>query len=442
MTEYRAMQQLPDRAGYRAGDVLVLVGELFGRGYANGIVDEARRIGMTVIGATMGRRDPDGTLRPLTADELTAVEANLGGTIINIPLEAGFDMEAAAGQPSVAEQLKKARPDDWNSIRFDDGFVSQAKAAGTARFRGALAQLVEKLDELIPAGANVLFAHTMAGGIPRARVFMPLLNRVFKGTGDKYLASSDFWNSDLGRLCDVSFNEVTADTFRYLLEETAAFREKCRAAGGRVCYSAYGYHGTEVLVGGAYRWQSYTPYVQGWAKMRLEDIAREASEQGIAATVFNCPEIQTNSSALFLGVEISLYPLLSAIRRTVGTAASAALFERCQGMLKEGKTLERLLERSDAYLSSPVITGIVDYDTWPQHNSLEQAELMLAASAELIGMHADHKQLVCAELSRIVFQSTGRLIVHASWKPDGPTLWLSHDIIARLLSDSLGEGIL
>jgi len=441
MTEYRPMLQLPDRAGYGKGDVLVLVGELFGRGYANGIVDEARRIGMTVIGATMGRRDPDGTLRPLTAEELTAAEENLGGTVINIPLEAGFDMEPAAGQPSVVEQLKKARPDDWNAIRFDDGFIAAAKAAGTARFRAALAGFVGRVDELIPAGANVLFAHTMAGGIPRARVFMPLLNRVFKGTGEKYLASSDFWASDLGRLCETSFNEVTADTFRYLLDETAALRER-RSGGGRICYSAYGYHGTEVLVGGTFRWQSYTPYVQGWAKMRLEDIAKEAFGKGIPAAVFNCPEIQTNSSALFLGVEISLYPLLSAIRNTVGGAGSAALFERCQGMLKEGETVERLLERADAYLSSPVITGIVDYDSWPQHNTLEQAELMLASSAELIGMHGDQKQLICAELSRIVFQSTGRLIVHASWSPDAPALWLSHGIIARLLADGLGEGIL
>jgi hypothetical protein len=96
MTEYRSMQQLPDTAGYKAGDVLVLAGELFGRGYANGLVDEAKRIGMTVIGTTVGRRDPDGTLRPLTADELAESEALLGGRIINVPLEAGFDMEAAA----------------------------------------------------------------------------------------------------------------------------------------------------------------------------------------------------------------------------------------------------------------------------------------------------------------------------------------------------------
>ncbi|MBI5483993.1 MAG: hypothetical protein HY888_05980 [Deltaproteobacteria bacterium] len=442
MTDYRPMQQLPETAGYKAGDALVLVGELFGRGYANGLIEEAKRLGMTIIGTTVGRRDSDGSLRPLNADELAEAEALLGGTIINIPLEAGFDMEAVDGQPSVAEQLKKARPDDLDSISFADEFIEKARAAGTARFRAALSQLAGELESRIPAGANILLSHSMAGGIPRARVFMPLLNRVFKGTGDKFLSSEVFWNSGLGRLCNTSFNEVTADTFRYLIEETAGLRERASASGARVCYTAYGYHGTGVLVGGEYRWQSYTPYVQGVAKMRLETVAEEASAQGITATVFNCPEIQTNSSALFLGVEISLYPLLTAIQREAGEQTAARIEAICQTMLKEGETVAHLLERADSYLSSPILEQIIDFATWPQHNTREQAELMLASSAELMGMHADQKQLVCAELSRIVFLSTGRLMLHASWKPEAPVLWLNHDLIGRLLADASGAGII
>jgi hypothetical protein len=196
-----------------------------------------------------------------------------------------------------------------------------------------------------------------------------------------------------------------------------------------------------VLIGGEYRWQSYTPYVQGFAKIRLEDIAAEATAQGIPATVYNCPEIQTNSSALFLGVEISLYPLLSAIRREAGEQTAAAVEARCQAMLNEGETVAGLLRRADDYLSSPVLEQIVDFATWPQHNTREQAELMLAASAELMAMHADQKQLVCAELSRIVFLATGRLMLHNSWNPSSPTLWLNHDIIGRLLADDRGSEI-
>lgn len=441
MTDYTPMTQLPETGGYKAGDVLVLVGELFGRGYANGLVEEAKRVGMTVIGTTVGRRDSDGSLRPLNAEELAEAESILGGTVINVPLEAGFDMEAADGQPSVAELLKKARPDDWDTISFPAGLVEKACTAGTARFRAAISQVARELEARIPAGSSILLAHSMAGGIPRARVFMPLLNRVFKGTGDKYLSSEAFWNSNLGRLCDASFNEVTGDTFRYLIEETAGLRQRAAASGARVCYSAYGYHGTGVLVAGEYRWQSYTPYVQGIAKMRLEAIAEQATSNGIPATVFNCPEIQTNSSALFLGVEISLYPLLTAIRQEAGQQVAAPIEARCQAMLKEGETVAHLLERADAFLSSPILAQILDFKTWPQHNTREQAELMLASSAELMGMHSDQKQLVCAELSRIVFQSTGKLMLHASWNPPAAVVWLNHDIIGKLLADPRGAGI-
>lgn len=442
MTEYKPLQQLPDTAGYKAGDVLVLVGELFGRGYANGLVEEAKRIGMTVIGTTVGRRESDGTLRSLNAEELGDAESLLGGRIINIPLEAGFDMESVDEIPSIAEQLKKVKPDDFAGVEFIEGSIEKACAAGTARFRSNLAQVEMELLRQIPADANILLAHSMAGGIPRARVFMPLLNRIFKGTGDKYLSSETFWHSPLGRLCDTSFNEVTADTFRYLIEDTLALRDRNTAVGSRVSYAAYGYHGTAVLIKGEYRWQSYTPYVQGIAKMRLEDIASEATAKGISATVYNCPEIQTNSSALFLGVEISLYPLLSAIRRESGDDIASIVEARCQSMLKEGETVANMLDRADSYLSAPILDQIEDFATWPQHNTREQAELMLASSAELMNMHSDQKQLVCAELSRIVFLATGRLMLHNSWNPSSAVLWLNHDLISRLLADNRGAGII
>ena len=45
----------------------------------------------------MGRRDADKNLRALSEEELKEVEQNLGGEIINIPLEAGFDLESVDG---------------------------------------------------------------------------------------------------------------------------------------------------------------------------------------------------------------------------------------------------------------------------------------------------------------------------------------------------------
>jgi hypothetical protein len=59
------LRNLPQKAQFKKGDVLVVFGELFQRGYANGIVDEAERAGLKVIYSTVGRRDNDGKLRPL-----------------------------------------------------------------------------------------------------------------------------------------------------------------------------------------------------------------------------------------------------------------------------------------------------------------------------------------------------------------------------------------
>jgi hypothetical protein len=426
MNRYFPMKKLPAKAGYKKGDVFVLIGELFGRGYANGIVDEARKAGMTIIGTTVGRRDSDGTLRQLNSDELAEAEANLGGRIINIPLEAGFDLEPASDGQSFADILKAVKPDSFESFVCDKNRLEEVRAKGAARFKSNLAGVVAELQKEIPPGANVLFSHAMAGGIPRVRLFMPLLNRVFKGTGDRYLASETFWKSGLGELCQASFNEVSADTFAHLLDATASVR-----AANPTRYTAYGYHGCEVLINGVYTWQSYTPYVQGWAKIRLEDHAIKAKEQGIIATVYNCPEIQTNSSALFMGVEISLYPLFEAMKKEGDSPAAKALFAECQALLNDGVTIDDILKAAEKYLSSPIMKKFGKLSEWPHHNTAEQMELMLAASAELIAMNVSPKEIVCAPLSRVVFQTTGYLIFHDSWAPEKPVAWLNHDIIAR-----------
>jgi len=425
MNRYNAMREVPATAGFKEGDVLFLCGELFGRGYANGIVDEAKAKGMTIIGSTVGRRDTDGTLRPLTGEELATAEAALGGKIINIPLEAGFDMEPGSDGISPVDRFKGVKPDDWASVTLDQAQIEYSKQRGTERFRNNLAAVVAEVEQLLPATGNLLVVHTMAGGIPRARVFMPILNKLFKGQGDRFLSSEAFWNSDMGRLCNTSFNEVTADTFGYLIEATAGLRERLP-----VRYAAYGYHGCEVLINGVSTWQSYTPYLQGWAKIRLEDIAIAAWNNGIKATVYNCPEIQTNSSALFLGVENSLYPLLASLK----AEGEEEIAKECQGLLREGVTLDALLECANSYLSSPLVTSTRDFASWPQHNSPQQQEYMLNCSAELIGMNADQKEIVCAVLSRGVFQGVGGLMFDSSWEPKAPLYWLNHDVIAKRLA--------
>jgi hypothetical protein len=431
---YDPLRDLPASPGWKAGDVLVVFGELFGRGYANGIVDEARRAGMTLVGATVGRRDgSDGALRPLTPEELAAAEANLGGRIVNVPLEAGFDLEAVDGGPSPAEQLKRVKGDNWRELTFDQAALAKSRAAGAARFEKNAAAFAAELAGLVPPGANLLIVHTMAGGVPRARALLPLMTRLFRGTGEKHLASGEVWNTELGRLWASSFEEVTARTFQRLVAATAPLR----TPGRTVRYVAYGYHGCEVLIGGRLTWQSYTPYLQGWAKRQLEQYAEEAWAAGVRATVFNSPEIWTNSSSLFSGVELSLYPLLTSIReagRAGGGAALAAADEawaRCAALLKPGTTLEAMLARADRFLADPVLAPFRGLEAWPHHSTREEMELMLPASEEVLDFSADAKNTVAGELSRTVFGAVGRLMLAEAWAPASPVRWLNHDVIAK-----------
>ena len=67
MTDLTPLRHIPEANVFRKGDVFVLFGELFGRGYVNGLIDQARAAGMTIVGVTVGRRDDSGANSSTTA---------------------------------------------------------------------------------------------------------------------------------------------------------------------------------------------------------------------------------------------------------------------------------------------------------------------------------------------------------------------------------------
>lgn len=423
-----ALKNVPNLAPYKKGDVMVVFGELFNRGYANGIVDEAERRGLKVIHATVGRRDGK-ELRPLNSEEL----ADKPQSLINIPLEAGFDMEPDSKGVTPVDQLSGYKMSTWKDIKLDWSSIEESKNRSIERFINNTKNYVTKVSQEIPKGANVLFVHIMAGGVPRTKIVMPVMNRVFKGRGDRFVASQDFLESELGKFCHMNFNEVTAYTYRHLIEQTAELRGQIEADGGHTSYVAYGYHGTEVLHGDEYKWQTYTPYFQGWAKMELENVSKEYFDKGINTCVFNCPEILTNSSSIFQGVEVSLYPLLGALEKNASTYNKKVL-AHCQSLLNEGRTFTEVMDFTLSYFNHDLTKSHSHFDQWPQHNSKDQMNYMLDSSDHLISMHKDPKQLMTAVLSEEVFKSTGTLMFHESWKPSGPVLWLGHDVIAEQMA--------
>lgn len=426
MQKFEPLRQVNATSGYGKKDVLVIFGEVFARGYVNGLIDEAKKVGMKVIYSTVGRRDENEQLRPLTAEELAEKDQPL----VNVPLECGFDLAKSSKGQSPCDQLKGLKLSEWNKATLDFAQVEESRKAGRESFRTRVKQYLVELQKQIPEGANVLVAHTMAGGVPRAKIIMPVMNRVFKGSGDRYASSKEFWEGDMGRFCEMSFMDVTADSLADLIELSAGLREKVSKNGGQTSYVAYGYHGTEIFISGEYHWQSYAPYLQGFAKVELENIARRATKDGVKVCVFNAPEILTNSSSIFLGVEVALYPLLGAFKKEAPNhPVTKKLLTECAELLKPEHSLDELIALTDSYFRSDIIQRWTKFEQWPQHNGPEQMELMHQTSKKIISMHKDDRKLLTAALSEIVFKACGYAMLHEALKPRQSVWWVGHDFV-------------
>ena len=146
---------------------------------------------------------------------------------------AGFDLDAPEGEPTPTDLLADMTLKSWQEDKLDWAHIEKCRAVGVKRFKDSVAKVMSELEGLIPDGSNAFFAHTMAGGIPKVKVFLAIANRIYKGRGERFLSSSALLNSDLGKLILMNFDEVTANTFQYLIEGSAAIRarlEKSRRA--------------------------------------------------------------------------------------------------------------------------------------------------------------------------------------------------------------------
>lgn len=185
------------------------------------------------------------------------------------------------------------------------------------------------------------------------------------------------------------------------------------------------------MIGNELKWQTYAPYLQGYAKIELEKISREFFKQGVATCIYNCPEILTNSSSIFQGVEVPLYPLLKSMK----TYASSEIFDKlraqCAEKLKDPNATDTFFEIANDYLTSPIAQTVMNFEQWPQHSRRDQMELMLKVSDELIGLQKSDKDLVTGVLSEVVFKACGYVMLHDSWAPRAPVQWIGHDVVAK-----------
>lgn len=430
-TQFQPLRDVPQSL-FKKGDVLVVFGEVFARGYVNGLIEDAKAHGLQVVYSTVGRRE-SGVLRKLNSEELNE-KKNMGQwPLVNIPLECGFDLEPASNGVTPAAQLKDLKLSEWANAKLDWDLVDESRAGGAKHFQERVREYMKELHALIPDGANVLFAHTMAGGVPRAKIVLPAMNRVFKGFGERFASSREFWEGEMGKLCSANFMDVTANSFAGLIEGSEELRQKIESRSGKVAYVAFGYHGNEILIGGKYRWQSYSPYLQGFAKLELERHATHFAKSGLKTTVFNVPEILTDSSAIFPGVEVPLYPLMAALEKECAQAETTQFIKnRASELLNPDVTIEKILDVTDAYFLSELKQNWSNFAAWPQHNSAEQMEQMQAVSERIFGFHKDPRQLLTKDLSEVVFRSCGRAMLREGIQPRESVWWVGHDLVARL----------
>lgn len=423
---YFPIRNKPALHSFQKGDVLVLFGELFNRGYANGLVEEAEKQGLTIVRATVGRRDENNQLRALTNEE----SINIPKPFINIPLEAGFDLETDSHGKAPNEYLKDVKLSAWESAQVPEKSLLESREKGRSRFRKQVQLFAKELEQHLTAGRHVHFAHLMAGGVPRCKIVMPLMNRVFKGTGDRYLSSEIFWNSGIGKVLQMNFHEVTAETFNILVDETTALRKKIEEQNGHVSYVAYGYHGNEVFLNDQFQWKSYAPYLQGFAKVELEKYSTSWSQKGVNSCVYNCPEILTNSSSIFQGLEIPLYNLLRALDvKKPNSELTKKVKAECLNVLKSPDDLNNLYTLVENYFESDYTKSTSHFDTWPQHSSQEQLAFTLKTSDDIIALHKDEKVLMTQQLSELIFRACGYVMLHEGYQPKNPIAWIGHDAV-------------
>lgn len=427
MSDFNPMRALPKNADYGPSDTLVVFGEVFSRGYVNGIIEEAERKGMKVIYTTVGRRDSENKLRPLTPEE---VKDKKQSPLINVPLEAGFDLLPWKSGETLVDQLSRYKMSQWSDITVDKIELEEIIKKSQIDFKKRTMTFLEELKKELPKKGHLVFAHTMAGGIPRAKIVMPVVNRIFKGSGERYQSSEEFVSTDLGHICMKSFDEVTANTFQMLIDCTESLRKEREQEGFRVGYTAFGYHGCDALVGDDYIWQSYAPYLQGWAKVKLENIAIKAFKNNISASVFNAPEILTDSSSVFLGVEVCLYPLLSALKKE-GLSKDHQFFKNCESKIKSEFSIKKIEDFVQDYLDSDATKMLTEFKTWPHHNKPNQMEKMKSASQYLMDMHKDKKELITSNLSELVFKACGALMLNEIYNLEAPVWWVGHDIVSK-----------
>ena len=378
----------------------------------------------------------EGLLHPLSQSEILQkmealhIKESQGEYLISVPLEAGFDLATKDNSSSLVDKMNQYNLKNWMDMKLPQGEIEEIKCIAQQQFRTSVQQWLKVIQQKLPKNIeSITFAHTMAGGVPRSKLAMAVLNRVVKGTGKRFLSSKEFCEeTDLGKACLKNFNEVTAESYRILIEETQKAKNEFYS-NPSINYIAYGYHGNFIFLNGKYEWRGYAPYIQGWAKLNLENIAKTFHKDKKQVTVFNCPEVLTRSSQAFSGLEVFLYSFINSIFSKEQKGNPIVKNIKTQHQFDKFFTdgAEEVQTLIEYFFNHPSIKEQTDIKLWPQHNSPKQMELMIESSSAINNLVVPQQNKALNHcLSQTLIQLTGKHIFEATQKKTQAVEWLSH----------------
>ncbi|MES3036793.1 MAG: hypothetical protein V4736_02715, partial [Bdellovibrionota bacterium] len=138
----------------------------------------------------------------------------------------------------------------------------------------------------------------------------------------------------------------------------------------------------------------------------------------------------TNSSSIFQGVEVPLYPLLKALQKNPSPKHDK-IWQECKSRLKDDVTIEQIVGITDSFLKSNEARSVCDFPNWPSHSKREQLDKLLTTSDQLRQLHKDEKSLITEFLSEFIFDRCGQIMLDEGFKPGAPYCWINHDVLTN-----------
>jgi len=226
------------------------------------------------------------------------------------------------------------------------------------------------------------------------KVFLAIANRIYKGRGERFMSSRALLDSDLGKLCLMNFDEVTANTFQYLIEGSCRYPRavgKIRRAGALHRLRLPRHRDTDRRQVPVARPTATTPRVTPRCALSAWRRTHGAGHQGHGVQLPG----DTHQLIRHLRRRRAIaVPVAEGAQAGSGTAWPTHSGRPAAIRCRKAIHWRRCCKRSTTTTQAAWMQTYRNFTAWPMDNSAELADLMIGTSEEITQMHKDRKALV------------------------------------------------